>query len=69
MTTLDLTARYRAPLESHLLHRFEFNLSLLNALDEAPDPIASSFYFDTTYDSTNYSPLGRVIAFGIAASW
>ena len=47
----------------------EFSLSLLNALDDAPDEIAGNFFFDTTYDSTNYSPLGRVVSFGIAASW
>jgi outer membrane receptor protein involved in Fe transport len=68
-TTVDLTARYRLKLASHALQGLEFNLSLLNAFDEAPDEIASSLFYDTTYDSTNYSPLGRVIAFGIAASW
>lgn len=68
-TTLDLTARYRPRFASPLLHGLEFRLSVLDALDAVPDQIATSFYFDTPYDSTNYSPLGRVIDFGIAASW
>ena len=67
--TLDVTARYRLMRARGALPDLEFSLSLLNALDDAPDEIAGNFFFDTTYDSTNYSPLGRVVSFGIAASW
>jgi hypothetical protein len=51
------------------VHGLDFTLSLLNAFDEPPDQIATRFYFDAAYDSTNYSPVGRVIAFGISSSW
>lgn len=69
MTTLDLTARYRFERASGPLRNVELTLSALNAFDDRPAAIASSSYIDSTYDSTNYSPLGRVISFGIAKSW
>ena len=69
MTTLDLTARYRPSLSRGPLRGVELNLSVLNALDARPQTIASTTFADSTYDSTNYSPLGRVISFGVAKSW
>ncbi|PTS89231.1 TonB-dependent receptor, partial [Sphingomonas sp. HMWF008] len=69
MTTLDLTARYRLAHASGPLRGVELTLSALNAFDARPAAITSSSYIDSTYDSTNYSPLGRVISFGIAKSW
>src|SRR6185312_4566326 len=69
MTTVDLTARYHLAPASGPVHGLDLTLSLLNAFNEPPDRIATNFYFDTAYDSTNYSPVGRVIAFGIASSW
>ncbi len=69
MTTLDLTARYRLAQASGPLRGVELTVSALNAFDARPAAIASSSYIDSTYDSTNYSPLGRVISFGIAKSW
>jgi outer membrane receptor protein involved in Fe transport len=68
MTTLDLTARYRVDPEAPL-GGLEFSLSVLNLFNEKPDPIATSIPYDTPYDSTNYSPVGRMIAFGITRQW
>lgn len=68
-TTVDLTGRYRLALATGPLRNVEFNLSILNALNDHPEEIASSSYIDTTFDSTNFSPLGRVITFGITTSW
>lgn len=68
MTTLDLTARYRV--DPHApLGGLEFSLSVQNLFNDKPDPIATSIPYDTPYDSTNYSPVGRMIAFGITRQW
>jgi hypothetical protein len=69
MTTFDVTARYRLKPARGAVHGLDLTLSLLNAFDQPPDQIATRFYFDTAYDSTNYSPVGRVVVFGIATSW
>jgi outer membrane receptor protein involved in Fe transport len=68
MTTLDLTARYRLDPEAPL-GGLEFSLSVQNLFNDKPDPIATSIPYDTPYDSTNYSPVGRMIAFGITRQW
>jgi outer membrane receptor protein involved in Fe transport len=69
MITADFTARYHLAPASGPVHGLDLTLSVLNAFNQPPDRIATSFYFDTAYDSTNYSPLGRVIVFGITSSW
>lgn len=68
-TTVDLTARYRVRRSAGPLRDVVFTLSLLNALDDQPDRIATSSQIDSAFDSTNYSPLGRVVSFGIVSSW
>ncbi|MES2022854.1 MAG: TonB-dependent receptor [Pseudomonadota bacterium] len=69
MTTIDLTARYAFEASQGPLRGLEISLSLQNAFDDRPSRIATSVFTDTAYDSTNYSPVGRYIAFGIAKSW
>lgn len=69
VTTLDITGRYRLTIPDGPFHNLEFRLSLLNALNDYPAEIASRSYIDATFDSTNYSPLGRVVTAGITASW
>jgi outer membrane receptor protein involved in Fe transport len=69
VTTLDLTARYRAPDTAGPLKGVEFSLSVQNLLNAGPDPIAVSAPYETPYDSTNYSPVGRLIAIEVRKSW
>lgn len=69
MTTVDLTARYHVSTASGPVHGLDFTLSLRNAFDQPPDRIATNYYFEEAYDSTNYVPVGRVLAFGVASSW
>lgn len=69
VTTVDLTGRYRLTRATGFLPNIELSLTIQNAFNDLPDEIASSSQIDSTFDSTNYSPLGRVIVFGIAASW
>ena len=68
-TTVDLTGRYRLARSAGLFRSIDFTLSILNAFDDQPDEIASTSQIDSTFDSTNYSPLGRVIVLGIVSSW
>ncbi|WP_232475831.1 TonB-dependent receptor [Flavisphingomonas formosensis] len=69
MTTFDLTARYRVEAASAALRGIEVTLSVQNLFNAKPDPIATSIPYDTPYDSTNYSPVGRLIAFGLTKKW
>ncbi|CAN5422175.1 hypothetical protein BH09PSE4_BH09PSE4_11480 [soil metagenome] len=69
VTTLDLTARYRPIDAPGIWHGLDLTLSVRNALNEKPDTIATSVFYDSAFDSTNYSPVGRFISFGITKSW
>jgi outer membrane receptor protein involved in Fe transport len=67
-TTVDLTARFTlsptGPMRGTAL-----SLSIRNLFDALPDPIATSLAYDTPYDSTNYSAVGRVIGFQVSRQW
>jgi outer membrane receptor protein involved in Fe transport len=69
MTTFDLTARYRTASASSFLDGLDLTLSVQNLFNDKPDPIAVSIPYDTPYDSTNYSPVGRLIAFQVRKTW
>jgi outer membrane receptor protein involved in Fe transport len=67
---LDFTARYRTDDTGvRWLRGFELTFGIENLFNAAPPPIFTRVVTDTPYDSTNYSPLGRVISVGIAKSW
>jgi len=67
MGSLDLTARYT--LSRGALAGLELGLSVNNALDDRPTEIASTSYIDSTYDSTNYAPIGRLITLSLGMAW
>lgn len=67
MTTADLTVRYAV--ESGPLEGTEFSFSLQNAFNDKPSVIPVSVAYLTPYDSTNYSPVGRFVAFSISHQW
>lgn len=69
MTTFDVTARYRITKTSSVLDGLDLTLSVQNLFNDKPDPIAVSIPYDTPYDSTNYSPVGRLIAFEVRKTW
>ena len=47
----------------------EISLTAQNLFNEKPREIGQLGPYDTPYDSTNYSPIGRFIAFGIRRHW
>jgi outer membrane receptor protein involved in Fe transport len=69
MTTFDLTARYDFTASRGLLRGLDLRLTVQNAFEDQPDPIATTRFSDTAYDSTNYSPIGRYAAVAIGKTW
>jgi outer membrane receptor protein involved in Fe transport len=69
MTILDLGARYRLSKDRGLLRGLELGLTVENVFDAMPASIASSNFYDTPYDSTNYSAVGRVVAVEVTKTW
>ena len=67
MTPIDLTLRYRA--DSGPLRGFDLIASVQNLFNAKPSPIATSLFYDTPYDSTNYSPLGRFVSLSVTRKW
>jgi len=69
MTIADVSARYRIEGGHGPLGGVEVGLSIQNLFNVAPAVIATSLYYDTPYDSTNYSPVGRFVAFKLVKRW
>lgn len=69
MTTLDMTARYALHDVFGPLRGVTLTLSVQNIFNAKPTQITTSSRTDTPYDSTNYSPFGRVISFGVNTKW
>ena len=69
MVTQDVTARYAFGDGDGILHRLILSLTVQNLLNDKPPVIATSSYYETSYDSTNYSPVGRYIGMGVTKSW
>lgn len=68
MMTWDLAATW-SPQKAHgPLHGMAFALSVTNALNATPTPI-SSLTYETPYDSTNYTPFGRVVGLTVSRQW
>ncbi|MBB3957075.1 TonB-dependent receptor [Novosphingobium sediminicola] len=68
MMTWDLAATW-SPKNAHgPLHGMTFALSVTNALNAEPTPI-SGLTYETPYDSTNYTPFGRVVGLTVSRQW
>lgn len=67
MTTLDLVLDYRV--EAPLLGDIGFNLAVLDVFDRAPPFMQAIQPFYANFDSTNYSPLGRVVSLRLTKSF
>lgn len=69
MTTLDLSARYKPALAAGVLRGVELGLAVENLFNTMPGAISTTSYFQTPFDTTNYSAVGRVIAFEVTKAW
>ena len=68
MTTFDLSARYRTR-EGGTFGGVELIASIQNVFNAKPASIATTLLYDTPYDSTNYSPVGRFVSFSVSKKW
>jgi iron complex outermembrane receptor protein len=70
-TTVDLTASYRFAQNAGLFSGVSVMLSALNLLDEDPPSAVArgTGYYDLGFDSTNASPLGRLVTFDLTKRW
>ncbi|AOR76399.1 TonB-dependent receptor [Novosphingobium resinovorum] len=69
MTTIDLTARHGFTDDSGPLAGLSLTLTVQNLFNASLDTIAAPNYYDTAYDMTNYSALGRYIGVGVTKAW
>ena len=69
MTTADLTARYHVTRGPALVRGLDLIVSVQNLFNEKPGPIATTLPYDTPYDSTNATPIGRMVSFGVSKTW
>ena len=67
--TVDLGITYRILRGEGRDPGLEVSLTAQNVLNERPEVIGQVGPFDTPYDSTNFSPIGRFIAFGVRRQW
>jgi iron complex outermembrane receptor protein len=68
-TPIDVTLRYRPELSASSLKGLELTLSARNLFDDEPSLFATQSAYFTPYDSTNYSPLGRVLTIQVSKRW
>jgi len=64
MTVLDVTLAHLATPDS--FGGLGFSFSILNALNKRPPVLMPNPPFFVDYDSTNYSPLGRVVSISVS---
>lgn len=69
MMPVDFTLRYRTDPGGGLLGGLDLIAAVQNLFNDKPSPIATTLYIDTPYDSTNYSPFGRVFSVTVAKTW
>jgi outer membrane receptor protein involved in Fe transport len=68
LTSWDLTGSYHFPVEHGVLHGVTLTVAAANVLNAKPAQIAGQVY-EAPYDSTNYSPFGRMLSLTVAKSW
>lgn len=67
MTPIDLSVRYH-PSEGPL-KGLDLIASTQNLFNNKPTRIATNTYTDAAYDSTNYSPIGRLLSLSVSKKW
>jgi outer membrane receptor protein involved in Fe transport len=68
-TTFDLTAGYDFLPGQADRSGLSVSLTINNVFNKKPPLIAQTGPTDLTYDSTNYSAIGRFVALGVSRSW
>lgn len=68
-TSVDLALRFAPPGRLGFMRNLEFTIAATNLLNEKPAVIRQSTVIDPTYDSTNYSAVGRALSLTVAKRW
>lgn len=68
MTTLDLNATYSTA-GGGIAGGLDLAVTIQNAFNAEPGLIAATRLYESPYDSTNYSPAGRVVGLSIGKHW
>lgn len=68
-TSVDFAAHIILPETRGLMSGVEFTIAATNLFNEKPATIRQSAAIDPTYDSTNYSAVGRTLSITIAKRW
>lgn len=68
-TSIDLSLGYAFPQGSGFLHGAAAQLAVLNFFDDLPDRIRTAVTYYTPFDTTNYSPVGRLISLTVTKRW
>jgi outer membrane receptor protein involved in Fe transport len=67
--TIDAALTYRFLRDGSIFNRLEILLSATNLLNAAPSRIRQSSTIEPTYDSTNYSSVGRFVSLSLRKQW
>lgn len=62
-STFDLAAQFKAG------HGFELGATINNLFNQKPKAIVTGSAYETPFDTTNYSPIGRFISVSVRKSW
>ncbi|WP_454887819.1 TonB-dependent receptor domain-containing protein [Sphingomonas oryzagri] len=69
MTTLDLAMTYRFGDRDDFLRGVRLTATATNLFNQYPQRITTVSSYDAPYDSTNYSPVGRILSLTISKDW
>ncbi|WP_332794424.1 TonB-dependent receptor [Sphingomonas sp. RB3P16] len=68
-TSVDVAAHFALADTNGILRNIEFTIAATNLFNEKPALIRQSAVVDPTYDSTNYSAVGRALSITVAKRW
>jgi len=69
MATADIVVGWRPEFDSAYWTNIAFNLAVQNITDTHPPYLANTSSYIVNYDSTNYSPIGRLVSVQISKQW
>jgi outer membrane receptor protein involved in Fe transport len=67
MATMDIASRLR--FDGGTFSGVEIYLSAQNITNASPDKTRTQAAYDAPYDTTNYSPIGRLLSIGVRKNW
>ncbi len=69
MTTFDLTGRVRIENAPARWRGWDLTLSVQNLFNARPGLVRTTYPFESPYDSTNFSAIGRFVSLAVRKAW